>query len=394
MKFIFNLIFVILVLINNHLIADRTVTTQINPSCSKCGTEMNGTYNNLFYVKAAGENDTLHVLYSNINSFTIMFFKTSPKGVLQVNQDALLSNNASQMLNSISFTEQPSSTFGYSFPIIYEFNDVNGTADMTKINGNDNFILHETSQLKWSPFKENTNQSGYFEGKLDGSNGSIRFYIRYPFKNARDSNLPHLLLNEDSSSIDLIIDSVETSFNMSKFATKIVFLSEFDNASLKNKKTLDDEYTPGTFQLWNVQITDKENQAQNYLEWKPVFYYWDPASLENSTITKEYDVKPGDMIPLGIGSAVYNSKVLVNSMNVSFGISGDKKNGYFYSQTNYSSWTFSIGLGEPQTEEMSSIVTLVIIAGFGLPGLVILIGLVFMAYKKIKGSRNSEFTPL
>jgi hypothetical protein len=43
---------------------------------------------------------------------------------------------------------------------------------------------------------------------------------------------------------------------------------------------------------------------------------------------------------------------------------------------------------------MSTLVTLVILIGFGLPAVVIVVGVVVMIVKKIRGSGNSEFAPL
>ncbi len=82
-------------------------------------------------------------------------------------------------------------------------------------------------------------------------------------------------------------------------------------------------------------------------------------------------------------------------MNISFGIEGNEKDGYFYPNSNYSIWTFSVGVGQAPAEKMSPIVSLVIFVGFGLPALVIVIGLVVMIVKKLRRQSNySEFQQL
>jgi len=43
--------------------------------------------------------------------------------------------------------------------------------------------------------------------------------------------------------------------------------------------------------------------------------------------------------------------------NFSFGIQGTVKDGYFYNQTAYSVWSFSVGMGSAPVEKMSFIVT-------------------------------------
>jgi hypothetical protein len=133
--------------------------------------------------------------------------------------------------------------------------------------------------------------------------------------------------------------------------------------------------------------------VSSYFQWKPIFYYFDPKSLENSTLTMQYELKSGQEVPLGIGAAFYQNSASLMGMNISFGLQGDQKDGYYYSQTDFSSWTFLVGLGTPPVEKMSPIVTLVIFIGFGLPALVIVLGILFMVVKKLRGNR-SEFQRL
>jgi hypothetical protein len=239
------------------------------------------------------------------------------------------------------------------------------------------------------------NSSGVFEGIESNTNGSYKFVVKFPGKDIRDKTLPHLLLTPESSTIDFVLDSLEPRFNSTKFGIGAVFLADMsENAvSKSSEKTLDDEYTPGTFTLWSVKAIDKNSSVSSYFQWKPIFYYFDPKSLENSTLTMQYELKSGQEVPLGIGAAFYQNSASLMGMNISFGLQGDQKDGYYYSQTDFSSWTFLVGLGTPPVEKMSPIVTLVIFIGFGLPALVIVLGILFMVVKKLRGNR-SEFQRL
>ena len=172
----------------------RQVTFELNPNCSvpECKQDVfdesdgNSTFFNLLYVKATGSDDILHILYSSIDSFTVMFYKTSLKAQLNVNWNMIVSK---QYNNSISFTEMPSDVFGYSFPIVYEFNDDQGTADMDKIPNNSSYwILHRTSDELWKPFMADKSGKsiGSFESFNPMKNGSFKFNIRYPGQDKRD----------------------------------------------------------------------------------------------------------------------------------------------------------------------------------------------------------------
>ena len=208
-----------------------------------------------------------------------------------------------------------------------------------------------------------------------------------------------MLLNPETVSVDFIIDSVDATFKDAKFALNVLFLTKHTQVSMDSKRTLDDEYTPATFKLFHVEVDDSANQTRNYFQWRPILYYNEPKNVENATITKQYSLGKlnyqSEQTQLGIGSCFYPGNQTFSVMNVSFGIEGDEKNGYFYTQTNYSIWTFSLGPGRAPDEQMSSIVTIVIIVGFGLPAAVILFGLVFMIVKKIRQrGQYSEFQQL
>lgn len=376
----------------NLIRTDRQVSVTLNPDCSdpKCKDSTNGSYVNLVYVKLTGQNDIVHLMYSNIESFTIMLFKTSLSAKLTIKWSDLLSKNSTLMKNSISFSENPIDLSGYEIPSIFEFIDYNGTADMRKSNETYTYF---TSDFHWKKFVSNDSENfGILEAFNPNENGTYKFLINYPGKEQRIKVLPHLLLKPESTSIEFQIDSVVPKSKYSKFGTNIVFLTDSIDLSIFSKRTIDDEYTPGTFRLWNAESLDNEKKARNYLQWKPIFYFSDPKSLENSTITQQYDSRSNDQISSGLGLVFYDESKLFTSMNISFGLEGNIKDGYYYKQTNFSSWTFSIGLGSAPDEKMSPIVTLVILVGFGLPALAIVIGLVVMLVKKIR--RTSQYNSL
>ncbi|RMZ95812.1 glycosylated lysosomal membrane A-like [Brachionus plicatilis] len=375
----------------NSIRTDRQVSVLWNPECSdpRCKEPSeNGSFVNLVYVKLTGQSDIVHLMYSNIQSFTIMIFKTSPNAKLILNWEKLLSQNSTIMKDSIKFSEKPIDFGGYEIPSIFEFIDYNGNADMRKSNETYTYL---TRDLCWKKFVSNES-AGVLEAFVPNMNGSYKFLINYPGKEERIKVLPHLLLKPESSSVEFQIDSVAPKSKYSKFGTNIVFLTDSIDLSVSSKRTIDDEYTPGTFRLWNAQTLDNAKKSRNYLQWKPIFYYSDPKSLENSTITQQYDSRSNDEISSGLGQVFYGEQKLFTSMNISFGLEGNIKDGYFYKQTNFSSWAFSVGLGAAPDEKMSPVVTLVIFIGFGLPALAIVIGLLVMLVKKIKG--RSQYNSL
>jgi len=238
---------------------------------------------------------------------------------------------------------------------------------------------------------------GVFEGKEPNSNGTFNFFVRYYGKVLRDTLLPHALFSDETSALDFALDSVNATFKLSKFALNVQFQSEVNGITLLNQKTLDDEYTPGTFQQWTIKVYDDKDDSQkyhNYFQWKPIFYFDKERTLENAAITKYYPIGKNENASPGINWAFYNNSIMTSSINISLGLAGDEKDGYFYPQTNYSVFTFTLGFGEPQPEKMSTVVTLTICIGFGLPAFVIVAGLFIMAVRKCKNSTRAGYETL
>jgi len=231
---------------------DRVITVTVNPNCTICNDPVNGSYYNLVWVKLAGQNDEVHFLYSTLDSFTIMTFRTNLSSKLNITWENLLSKNSTLVQNSIKFDPVPLEESGYVVPVVYEFNDFKGQADMNSKDLPNNasyWVHHFTGSLVWKKFNQTSSNSGFFEGKTsEKANGTFRFRVKFPGKdNERDKDLPHLLLNSEASSINLEIDSLDPTFKDSKFGLNIVMLSKYENLSRTSLRTLDDEYTPGNY---------------------------------------------------------------------------------------------------------------------------------------------------
>lgn len=391
---------VIIALVFSLLIAqcaamDRTVEKVLNPNCT---VDDDCNAYNLLYVKATGESDILHILYSTIRTFTIMFFRTDLDTNINVNWTNVVSEEPELVKDSIQFSKKINESCAYLIPSIYEFNDLDGTADMTKIPNNESYWnVRHTANLKWTFKNDSKSNIGVFEGKEDNSNGTFNFFVRYYGKAIRDTLLPHALFSDETSAIDFALDSVNATFKLSKFAINVQFQSDVNDITLLNQKTLDDEYTPGTFQQWTIKVFDEKDDAKkyhNYLQWKPIFYFDKERTLENAAITKYYPIGKNENASAGINWAFYDDSNVASSINISLGLAGDEKDGYFYTQTNYSVFTFTLGLGEPQPEKMSFVVTLTIFIGFGLPAFVIVSGLFVMAVRKCKNSTRAGYETL
>lgn len=371
----------------------RKVDIKWNPGCNitECEQTQNGSYLNVVHVTATGDDDIVHYLYSNYKAFSILIFRTDLSAKLEINWEDMVYNNESDYIQVKGGKIMEKAA--YSVPTIYEFEDNDGKADINKVG--QNFTIYHTSDLVWSKFSPSKGGVGMLEGKLNNQSNStagFKFDIRTPGDNSRDKSLPHLLLTAEAASIDYIIN-VPATFRLSKFGMELALLSSATQMDFTSKKTMDDEYTPGTFKLWNIEFKEA-NSTANFFQCKPIFYFYDPSTLENSTLALKYDIQKDRQMPQGIINGLFDAKSPVYAMNVSFGIQGSEKDAFYHSQTNYTIWSFSMGLGAAPVEKMSFVVTLVIAIGFGLPAFIIIGGVLGMIVKKLRGGRRSEFEPL
>ena len=171
----------------------RKVEAVLNPGCDieECKMPRNdSSYYNLLYVKATGESDVIHAVYSSIDTFTILLVRTDLKTELHVNWTKLISHDF--VNESISLSGgQPIEISGFAFPTVYEFNDVNGKADMNQIPNNESYwVRYETWGLLWDSFKFDASNKiiGTFESFSHEANGSFKFNVRYPGATKRDQS--------------------------------------------------------------------------------------------------------------------------------------------------------------------------------------------------------------
>lgn len=73
------------------------------------------------------------------------------------------------------------------------------------------------------------------------------------------------------------------------------------------------------------------------------------------------------LVPIYFGDSLYS--IVLQGFNISFGI---KEEGY-YSQNNYTTFSFLTGMGEPEPEQLSTFVKAFAFIGLGTPITVVLI---------------------
>jgi len=158
-------------------------------------------------------------------------------------------------------------------------------------------------------------------------------------------------------------------------------------------KGLDDEHTPGVFETFSVRTPTLNHTDQSFIQWKPICYTGVKRDVIDSVDVWAYPLKNAssvqgdDDIQDSILYSYYGKeidKLLLESMNISFGTKGD---GY-YNKTKHISWTYSTGFGEPPKDYVSLLVFLIIGVGLGIPTLIIIVSVIYVFTKRCKQPRD------
>lgn len=336
--------------------------------------------NDLAYVKAEGKGDIIHYLFSGDDQMSILSIKSTLDGVLNIN------TTFSPPLIEMT----PNSSVLYSFGIVFnqliEYNDSSDTASINSY-APETWKRHSTSM----EIIKSSNNNIVFARNFNSSHNATRdvtFSFKYFTSPTRQDVLPHLIVTSNSTQMDFTVDA-HPIFKRSRFALATSFISQWNRTtfSIKPEKSLDDEYTPGTFEVFNWKAVN--DKAQSFLQWKPVCYFDKAFSTMTSTYVKSYDfVKNNFTLNSSLAYNYFATKDNYNitSSFISFGRSEDK----FYNRKNYTIWSATIGYGVPPAETVSVMAIAIISVGLGIPVLMFVGGGIYLCLKR----RRSGYQPV
>ncbi|GAB1861691.1 hypothetical protein CAJAP_02770 [Camponotus japonicus] len=383
----------------------RTLRSRLNPDCDETCRGRNVT---TLHLSADGPNDTLHYLWDFIGNPSVLLALTPPSTSLNISWEDYLARRE----NSVHFSEKPTYSFGMIINKIIEFNDVNDTAlidtaDVANIN-----VLH-LEYFNWQRVSL-TQNNDFVYLNMEGNSyhdtaknisryGSIKLSLRGFCTLDHADIVPHMLHTENSTQIDIILDNLQTNetFSNSRFAIELLMVGGGDPDILMfvdPKKSLDDEHTPGIFEIVEVRTPPYRelNGALNggaYLQWRPVSYNSALRDVTSSTETMQYSPKRMSNYTNAVkNSMLYcyygnTTNLLLQKLTISLGSKGDG----FYKKTNYLTWTFIIGYGTPPEERFSSLVIMIISIGLGLPLLIMVITGLYLCIRRMPKQHGNVY---
>ena len=117
---------------------------------------------------------------------------------------------------------------------------------------------------------------------------------------------------------------------------------QVNRSSTKVTSTVDDEYTPSVFRMWEYYFNDRGSPNPAYLQWKPISYQ---SRVRRSTKSQEANIVYPighaidilvSQLPSGLASALFNDSTSLNgtAMYIVMGTDGDDT----YVDSGYQTW--------------------------------------------------------
>ncbi|XP_023944089.2 glycosylated lysosomal membrane protein B [Bicyclus anynana] len=385
-----NTLIVIVLLSGTITVAqERKISSKVNPGCKTC---TNDTI--LMYVRCDGASDTIHQIWDFTRSIpTVIFAVTKLKSSLDIVWDG---NNPTGFYMS----ETPLYSFATALDKIYEYNDLK---DNGHFDPNLPHHIHNLDHMMWHVKEISTTEKeamvrvyGTLNNDRSEEHGTVAIKLDLiPFKDYA-VELPHLIHTANSTQFDVSLVNLTSTpgYNASRFALHLLLVST-DSATetmrYTMRKSLDDEHTPGVFEVIEIKTPALHNYAiGGYLQFRPVGYVQAERGVASSTIAHVSYFNRTSLPVRSTMKTFYDefgrANLLVQDMMVSFGEGGD---GY-YAQHNYTAWSFAVGYGSPPTDSFSWYVVLIISGGLLLPVLLAVSGMVYVLVRRHRQRYNSR----
>lgn len=347
----------------------------------------------MVYTKASGPNNTLHYIWSTIGGAPgFMVVDTEPYQNLTVNWEQLSNQSAT---NRISFgNPKPRNSVGVIVSSIFFWDD-------THDDGVFNKSADTISRLDWGTFvltdiTNSTMGSNSQESKatfllINSDNLTISFDVSTQTTAGRAEKLPHLLFTPESFHVEGIVSGESNfTYKLLRMGMEVTVFHQTRGYSMSRQRSIDDEYTPGVFSKYTMSFKNNSDET-SYVEWKPVTYSKPERIIAhtldaNFLLDSEEVMEPPEInLPMsGFYSDFPSNEYQVTRYDLTM---GSKKEPYF-SDSNYTSFSFVSGLGSAPEEKLSFGVEMIIIVGFGLPLVAMILSALYIVIKRLRRGKR------
>lgn len=360
------------------------------------------SYNDVIHIAANGSRDTIHYVYSSNGLPSVLVARTGTDSKLQLDCWRFHSNNASSVAESVQFSHPPDAVMVLLFNRLFQYVDKDDTADMDDYRQSNSswFDSYDLSAASWQDLTfDNVSHTVTYTTNNDShsilpllANGSLSFKFHVFADRGYGSELPHLGYNENTTHVDVVLDRLRSNDSQSRFAVELVLVAGGTLAgemSMSQQDTLDDEHSPGSFHSVDWLVKTPGGSSGAFFSWKPTCYTTRSRKVGSSVRVRDYGLHHVDseesVNSSGLALAFFGSldnRTHVRASNVSFGGPKDKQ---YYNVTQYSAWTFAVGLGAPLTDSFSLLLIVVFAVCVGILLLVIVASFVYIVLRRLCG---------
>ncbi|CAI2731672.1 unnamed protein product [Schistosoma spindalis] len=383
------------------------VTINHNPNCNL---SKGCDKYDVIYINGRNLTSSVHVFITASERFSlpsILIIHSSSAEANPVIEWENLNISSGKRLNIGNVTQ----SYALVFYKMLEYNDLSDDVNMSIYPQNsDQIRIHHLNEYNWKR-NSNNDSSLFFEDNLfeityNGTSPKMaspyeQVIIKFRISNTTQhhKDMPHLLFKPGwIIQFDILFNNLTSNFNQSRFGLQLMMMSNLtlDPTEEFRKEVLlsiDDELTPGNFEMTNILLGESVSKMNNndeqysrnsthpsaFLQIKPACFIDNHLrTVQNSRnvyIGKHQDLldnnKIGndnlsqfDLLNYSFPSIFYADRLNPNSnnntnlkpisirlLNVSFGTSTDG----FYAKSKFIVWTASFGLGNPPTDNLSSL---------------------------------------
>lgn len=211
-------------------------------------------------------------------------------------------------------------------------------------------------------------------------------------KAGRMSKSPHMKYNENDTLIDIMVNM--TKIPDIRISNPSLGRIELEVAPSKltveaHTRSFDDEATPALFR-YDILHSEQANVTSNrsvYAMWRPVVYTNEERTIISSLNTM--DITPVSQSPASALLTKYYNVSDVASLHCVFvPPDGDKHlSDSFY-------WTLAMGVGKPQTETLSTLVSILTLLIIGIPSAALILGVTMIVLKRRSSNPGQGYSAI
>uniref|UniRef100_A0A6I8SGL0 Glycosylated lysosomal membrane protein n=2 Tax=Xenopus tropicalis TaxID=8364 RepID=A0A6I8SGL0_XENTR len=352
---------------------------------------------NVLHARAVGNGSTIHYVWSTLGTpAVLLIYSESETSQLRVNWSKLLSPEPQGALSV-----EPAASVRYAtailFTRIFEYQDVNNTANFSGTDEKYFYPPYDLSRLRWENANASVNATSLSANLTSDpssfQNGSVSFRISAYSTAGRDTSSPRLRHTANCTKLEFLLAGIRPRGNNSRFALEMATVEQEGGKKMQSVRSIDDEYTPSVFEMMQL-VPDAPNSslARGFLQWKSVAYGSPNGTRADILPCQLYPLRPVNAtFPAGSIAHAYFGDALgdaynLEAFNISFGIA----DGDFYDKNQFLSWSALIGYGDPPRDSFSILVICIMAVALGTPLLLLIIGAIVVTAMRHKVYSNYE----